>query len=342
MDTTPAPSFSFEPSRGATGEPISMDPRLQRLVSYRSLGLRKRATSSTSADEVAVIAKVTQPSEWEELSEVSPGAVLGDADPDGTYIVTGRIPVARIEHVRALPFVKSLKAARRLRTALGATTEETLATPKLLPTGNKAKGGKGAIVITTKGIKPLTMEEDENGKTEKKIDPHAWQSIANAKIYTENIRDALIAADPAGRKVYSQNAADFIHRLNDVEKEVKEAIAKIHPDKRRVITTHDAFGYFAAAYGMQFIAPQGVSTESEASARDVAKIISQIRKQKIPAVFVENISDDRLMQRIAAETGARIGGKLYSDALSDEKGPASTYIDMMRNNIRQFAIALTS
>jgi zinc/manganese transport system substrate-binding protein len=206
----------------------------------------------------------------------------------------------------------------------------------------KASGTKGTIVIATKGIKPHEMTEEEGGHAEKKIDPHAWQSIANAKIYAANIRDALIAADPAGREVYQNNTADYLKRLGDVEKEVKETIAKIRPDKRRVITTHDAFGYFAAAYGVAFIAPQGVSTESEASAQDVAKIIRQIRAEKIPAVFMENISDPRLMQQIANETGAKIGGTVYSDSLSDDKGPASTYIDMMEHNIRQFAAALTS
>jgi zinc/manganese transport system substrate-binding protein len=110
--------------------------------------------------------------------------------------------------------------------------------------------------------------------------------------------------------------------------------------RRRIITTHDAFGYFGSAYGMKFISPEGVSTESEASAKDVAKIIDQIRKEKIPAVFMENISDPRLMEQIARETGAKIGGTLYSDALSKADGPAATYIDMMRNNIRQFGAAL--
>lgn len=206
----------------------------------------------------------------------------------------------------------------------------------------KASGTKGAIVIATKSIKPHEMKEEAGGHAEHKFDPHAWQSIANAKIYTVNIRDALIAADPAGRKVYEDNAADYLKRLGDLEKEVKETIAKIRPEKRRVITTHDAFGYFASAYGMKFIAPQGVSTESEASAKDVARIIRQIRAEKIPAVFMENISDPRLVQRIADETGAKIGGTVYSDSLSDDKGPASTYIGMMEHNIRQFAAALTS
>jgi zinc/manganese transport system substrate-binding protein len=208
----------------------------------------------------------------------------------------------------------------------------------------RASGTKGAVVIATKGIKPHQMKEEEGGRghAEHKIDPHAWQSIANAKIYTANIRDALIAADPAGRRVYEQNAADYLKRLSELEKKVKETIAKIPPERRRVITTHDAFGYFASAYGMEFIAPQGVSTETEASAQDVAKIIRQIKAQKIPAVFMENISDPRLMQQIAKETGAKIGGAVYSDSLSGEKGPAVTYIDMMEDNIRQFAVALMS
>src|SRR5262249_24600764 len=108
----------------------------------------------------------------------------------------------------------------------------------------------------------------------------------------------------------------------------------------RIISSHDAFGYFQEAYGIEFIAPQGVSTEAEPSARDVARIITQIRQLKIPAVLPENISDPRLMQRIAQETGARIGGKLYSDALTSEKGDAASYLDLMRHNMKQLVTAL--
>ena len=117
-------------------------------------------------------------------------------------------------------------------------------------------------------------------------------------------------------------------------------VAKIPADRRRIITTHDAFGYFEDAYGVDFIAPQGVSTETEPSAKDVASIITQIKRQKIPAVFMENVSDPRLLKRIADETGAKIGGTLYSDALTDDKGPAPTYIDLMRHNIRTLSTAL--
>jgi zinc/manganese transport system substrate-binding protein len=213
----------------------------------------------------------------------------------------------------------------------------------------KASGTKANIIVATKGITPRE-KADEDGKDAKKghshehagVDPHAWQSIANAKIYAANIRDALIAADPAGKDTYEKNTADYLTKLTALETEIKEGVAKIPAERRKIITTHDAFGYFGAAYGFQFIAPQGVSTESEASARDVAKIIRQIKAQKIPAIFVENISDPRLMQRIAEETSAKIGGKVYSDSLSPAGGPASTYIDMMRNNIRQFSAALTS
>jgi zinc/manganese transport system substrate-binding protein len=203
----------------------------------------------------------------------------------------------------------------------------------------KASGTKAPMIVATKGIKPRKAEDDHGHGD---ADPHAWQSVANAKRYVENIRDALIAADPAARDVYEANAAAYAAKLDALDAEVKAAIEKIPADRRRIITTHDAFGYFAAAYGVTFIAPQGVSTEAEVSARDVARIITQIRKQKIPAVFLENVTDKRLLERIGAESGARIGGTLYSDALTDEKGAAPTYLEMMRHNVKQLAAALTS
>jgi len=202
----------------------------------------------------------------------------------------------------------------------------------------KASGTKAAMVTATKGVKPRKMEEEGHAGA----DPHAWQSVPNAKIYVANIRDALVAADPAGKSAYDANAAAYLARLDALDAEVKAAVAAIPADRRKIITTHDAFGYFGAAYGVAFIAPQGVSTESEVSARDVAKIITQIRKQKIPAVFLENVTDERLLKRIAEESGARVGGTLYSDALTDDKGPAPTYIDMMRHNVKQLSTALTS
>ena len=202
----------------------------------------------------------------------------------------------------------------------------------------KASGTKAPLIVATKGLKPRKSSDDHGHDA----DPHAWQSVANTRIYVANIRDALAAADPAGKATYEANAAAYLAKLDALDAEVRATVEKIPTDRRRIITTHDAFGYFAAAYGVAFIAPQGVSTESEVSAKDVAKIITQIRKQKIPAVFLENVTDRRLLERIGAESGARVGGTLYSDALTDEKGEAPSYLEMMRHNVKQLAAALVS
>jgi zinc/manganese transport system substrate-binding protein len=202
--------------------------------------------------------------------------------------------------------------------------------PRLL----QASGGKAPTVTATEGIAPLKLGSD--------ADPHAWQSVANAKKYVANIRDGLIAADPADAEVFRNNATAYLEKLDALDGEVRAAIKQIPAGRRKVISTHDAFGYFASAYGIRFIAPLGVSTESEASARDIAGIIAQIRGEKIPAVFLEKMIDPRLMQRISAETGAKVGGTLYSDSLTDEKGDAPTYIDMVRHNIRALTSALAN
>jgi zinc/manganese transport system substrate-binding protein len=196
----------------------------------------------------------------------------------------------------------------------------------------QSSGSKAPIVVATNGIAPRRLGSH--------ADPHAWQSVVNAKIYVADIRDGLMAADAAGAAVYRANADAYLAKLDALDGEVRAAIAKIPEARRKVISSHNAFGYFADAYGIAFIAPQGVSTESEASARDIAAIITQIRTAKIPAVFLENVSDPRLMRRISAETGARIGGTLYSDSLTGENGDAPTYIDMVRHNIKALTGAL--
>jgi zinc/manganese transport system substrate-binding protein len=200
--------------------------------------------------------------------------------------------------------------------------------PRLL----QAAGGKAAIVTATEGIAPLKAGSD--------ADPHAWQSVANAEKYVANIRDALVAADPADAEVFRQNAKTYLAKLGALDGEVRQAISQIPESRRRMISTHDAFGYLAARYGIEFIAPVGVSTEAEPSARDIAKIIAQVKAEHIPAVFLERIGDPRLMRRISEETGAKVGGTLYSDSLTDEKGEAPTYIDMVRHNIRTLTSAL--
>ena len=203
-----------------------------------------------------------------------------------------------------------------------------------LPRLVQSSGGKATIVTASNGVTPRKLEGH--------ADPHAWQSVANAKIYVANIRNALSTADPAGAATYRANAEAYLSRLDALDVEVRRAVAGIPEARRKVISTHDAFGYFASAYGIAFIAPQGVSTEAEPSAGDIAVIITLVRTGKIPAVFLENISDPRLMRRISAETGAKIGGTLYSDSLTRENGDAPTYIDMVRHNIKALTSALAN
>jgi zinc/manganese transport system substrate-binding protein len=210
----------------------------------------------------------------------------------------------------------------------------------------KASGTKATVAVAARGVKPLESKEDDGHKGHKHdhgaVDPHAWQDVANVKLYVANIRDALAAADPDGKDAYTARAGAYLTKLDALDAEIRAAVARIPADRRKIVTSHDAFAYFGNAYGITFVSPQGVSTEAEVSARNVARIIRQIKADKIPAVFLENVSDPRLMERITKETGAKVGGRLYSDALSAQDGPAGTYIDMMRSNIRELSTALSS
>lgn len=224
-----------------------------------------------------------------------------------------------------------------------------------LPRLISASGAKAPVIVASKGVNAAHLDDnDDKGHDHKHdhaqghahdhggVDPHAWQDVGNVKIYVKNIRDGLIAADPDGRVIYEANATAYLARLDELDGEVRRQMAAIPADSRRIITTHDAFGYFGRAYGLTLIAPQGLSTETEASAADVARVIRQIRTDKARAVFLENAADARLMQRIAQETGAKVGGRLYTDSLSPADGPAPTYIDMMRSNVDTLAKALAS
>lgn len=202
-----------------------------------------------------------------------------------------------------------------------------------------ASATRALVVVASWGITPRsgTRAQDRGAS-----DPHAWQSVANAKLYVGNIRDGLIAIDAAEKKIFEANANTYLAKLDALDGEIRAAIEAIPSARRKVITAHSAFGYFGDAYGIEFIAPEGLSTEAEPSARDIAKLIEQIRRQNVPALFLENVADSRLLQRIGAETGVRIGGRLYSDALSPPDGPAASYIEMMRSNLRELTRALTS
>jgi zinc/manganese transport system substrate-binding protein len=189
---------------------------------------------------------------------------------------------------------------------------------------------RGPVIIATQGITPLTTTEA--GGTEPSPDPHAWQDVHNAIIYAENIARALAGVDPGRTGAYQQRFAHYKVELEALDRQVRATMAALPAEKRRVITTHDAFAYYGRAYGITFLAPEGLNTESEPSAKTVAALIRQIRREGIKALFLENISDPRLMEQIARETGMSLGPPLYSDALSGPDGPAPTYIRMIQYN----------
>lgn len=204
----------------------------------------------------------------------------------------------------------------------------------------KTAGYRGQPVLVSQGIKPLQTEEDDHDHKAGKhghhdhgeLDPHAWQAVPNVITYVANIAKGLCAADAAGCEGYRKNAAAYTTQLQTLDTEIKAAWAAIPAGQRKLITSHDAFGYYAKTYGVKFLAPQGVSTDSEASAKGVAQLVRQIKKEQIKALFVENISDPRLIEQIGRETGVKPAGALFSDSLSDASGPASTYVALMRAN----------
>ncbi|MEO5808168.1 MAG: metal ABC transporter substrate-binding protein [Devosia sp.] len=193
----------------------------------------------------------------------------------------------------------------------------------------ESTGFAGPVVVASVGVKSHTMVDD--GKTV--TDPHAWQSLKNGLLYVKNVAAGLCAADGEGCSTYEANAATYSAQITALDEQVIADIAAVPEAKRKVITTHDAFGYFGEEYGVQFLAPEGISTDSEASAADVGKLIEQIRADGVTALFIENMSDGRLIEQIAKETGVTVGGELYADALSEPDQGAATYLEMFAHNI---------
>ena len=202
----------------------------------------------------------------------------------------------------------------------------------------------GVRVVATAGIEPIAVEDDHghDGHGHGAFDPHAWQSLRHAVVYVDNITTALAKADPDNASTFYRARAAYVAEIEALDADIRGMFADLPAGSRTIVTSHDAFQYFGHDYGLAFIAPQGLSTESEASAKDVARLIELIRNQGIRAVFLENVADPRLLKRIADETGATIGGTLYPGALSGPDGPAPTYLDMMRHNARTLAQALSS
>jgi zinc/manganese transport system substrate-binding protein len=198
----------------------------------------------------------------------------------------------------------------------------------------QSAGYKGRLLVASAGIEaPANIAEPSPGPGAAAVDPHAWQDPRNVLGYVANIANALADADPAGASLYRDNAAHYTAELKALDAAMRDAFARVPPERRKVVSSHDAFGYLGRAYGIHFVAAVGIGNQSEPSASGIAQLIRQLRREKVPAVFVESISDPRLAERIRKESGARLGGTLYSDALSGPDGPAPTYLDMMRHNL---------
>jgi len=199
----------------------------------------------------------------------------------------------------------------------------------------KSSGYKGPVLTASKGVKTIPMAKSDHGHSHSHSapDPHAWQNLNNARQYVENIRVALSAAMPSQAPDFQLRATDYLKQIDALEQSTQARIAAVPVERRRVITSHDAFGYFARAYKVTFYPLQGLSTASEPSAADVVRIVNEIKKNKVTAIFAENISDPRVLERVAKDTGAKIGGSLYADALSAPGTQADTYLKMFELNV---------
>lgn len=199
-----------------------------------------------------------------------------------------------------------------------------------------ASGYKGHLVTASEGVNSRKMEEDGKQIT----DPHAWNSMANGVIYATNVMNALIKADPEDADYFRLRGKAYIEQLQKLDAWAKTEFTGIPQSKRKVLTSHDAFGYFGQEYHVSFMAPVGFSTEAEASASGVASLIKQIKEQQVKTYFIENQTDPRLVKQIAAASGAQPGGELYPEALSGPQGPATTYIKAFKHNVETIVASM--
>ena len=300
-------------------------------IAWPSLGLRAAAGAAPGAAagatrEAAESASPTRPPP----GIVASFSILADmvknvAGPDAE--VTSLVPANADAHV----FEPTPTDARRVAAA-GLVVVNGLGFEGWLERLLRAADGSARIVVASAGVPTRRLGAG--------TDPHAWQDLGNARVYVANIRDALIAAQPGERQAIERRAAGYTARLDAEDAAIKALFAAIPRGERRVVTSHDAFGYFGAAYGVDFMAPQGISTTSEPSAAALARLVDQIRNRQVRGVFIENISDPRLVERAAEEGGATVGGTLYSDALSPPGTEADTYLKLMSHNAATIAAAL--
>lgn len=197
-----------------------------------------------------------------------------------------------------------------------------------------ASGTEASVIVATEGVEPLMVEGE--------IDPHAWNALPNARIYVANIAEGLASADPTNAEAYRENAAAYAAKIDALHARAQAEIGALPASNRTVVTAHDAFGYLGAAYGLTFLAPLGIDTDAEPSARELAELIAQIREVGAAALFVENVTSPDLVAQIGRETGLEIGGRLYSDALSVKGGPATSYLAMVEHNLTSIVTALSA
>ncbi|MEM1420488.1 MAG: zinc ABC transporter substrate-binding protein [Pseudomonadota bacterium] len=193
-------------------------------------------------------------------------------------------------------------------------------------------GTEATVLVATEGVEPLLVDGE--------VDPHAWNALTNGVIYVTNIADGLAAADPANAAAYKANAEAYIAELTALDAEAKANLGELPENRRTVVTAHDAFGYLANAYGLEFLAPVGIDTEAEPSAQELATLVQQLKEKEVAALFVENITSPALIKQISDETGIEIGGRLFSDALSERGGPATSYVAMFRHNLSTLMTSL--
>jgi zinc/manganese transport system substrate-binding protein len=199
----------------------------------------------------------------------------------------------------------------------------------------EASGSKAKVVTVSDGLQARAIVTPQGT-----VDPHAWQNLANGRLYAKNIATAFELARPSQASAIAARANDYDAELDQMDRSFRQQFAEIPRAQRKIITSHDAFGYFGAAYGVTFLAPVGVSTDAEPSASDIAALIQQIKAEGIKQIFIENMSNPQLIKQISKDAGVRLGGALYADALSAANGPAPTYVAMFNNNVRLLKSAM--
>ena len=216
----------------------------------------------------------------------------------------------------------------------------------------KAAGFRGRLAVASRGVATLRLQAGAHGHGHGHgpghahghgrggADPHVWQDPLRTRSLIMTLAEELAAVDPAGAEGFRARAAAYGRRLEELDRWILDELAPIPRERRRIFTSHDAFGYFEARYGVDFRAPRGVNMDGEPSAADIGRIVREIRREKARIVFLENVSSPRLIEQIARESGARMGGRLYTDALSPPGGPAATYLDLMRHNVARLRDAM--